>query len=237
MFKTLIEHFAANEYDADLQQTITEYIVGQAELQTVSNPSGDLTDGSGLGEAKFHVDLSQFTDAWGKQNSIFPLPNAGTLVFLWLTRHRPPPARRPAPASHRHDELREVADGERLPRHRPGAALARHPQRPLLYRPVLVGLPPFISAQTTRFHANTRDRNETGFDLWEEVSGASFFTTISQYRALVEGSALAAELRTTCKACDEIAPHVLCFLQSYWNNQGYITSNSMPSRPPSAPTS
>ena len=111
MFKTLIEHFAANEYDADLQQTITEYIVGQAELQTVSNPSGDLTDGSGLGEAKFHVDLSQFTDAWGKQKSIFPLPNAGNLRFWLLTRRRPPPARRPAPASHRHDELREVARG------------------------------------------------------------------------------------------------------------------------------
>lgn len=66
VFKTLIEHFAANEYDAELQKTIQEYIVAQAELQGVSNPSGSLVDGSGLGEAKFHVDLTQFTGAWGK---------------------------------------------------------------------------------------------------------------------------------------------------------------------------
>lgn len=72
----------------------------------------------------------------------------------------------------------------------------------------------------------SRHRNETGFDLWEEVSGASFFTTISQYRALVEGSALAAELRTTCGACDAVAPHILCFIQSYWSDEGYIISNS-----------
>ena len=65
VFKTLVEHFAANEYDADLQRKIQEYIVAQAELQGVSNPSGDLVDGSGLGEAKFQVDLTEFTGAWG----------------------------------------------------------------------------------------------------------------------------------------------------------------------------
>ncbi|MBE3046995.1 hypothetical protein IMZ48_31610 [Candidatus Bathyarchaeota archaeon] len=81
---------------------------------------------------------------------------------------------------------------------------------------------------------NPGSRNNTGFDLWEEVSGASFFTTISQYRALVEGSALASELQTTCEACDAIAPHVLCFLQSYWSNEGYIISNSKPTYPLSA---
>lgn len=81
--------------------------------------------------------------------------------------------------------------------------------------------------KNTRAPANDNaNRNQTGFDLWEEVSGASFFTTISQYRALVEGSTLAAQLQTTCEACDEIAPHVLCFLQSYWSNQGYVISNS-----------
>ncbi|CAI4214426.1 unnamed protein product [Parascedosporium putredinis] len=71
--------------------------------------------------------------------------------------------------------------------------------------------------------------NNTGFDLWEEVSGASFFTTISQYRALVEGSNLAAQLKTTCKACDQVAPHILCFVQNYWNNAGYMVSNILTS--------
>lgn len=62
----MIEHFSSNEYDEGLQGKIEEYIVAQAEVQGVSNPSGDLTDGSGLGEAKFNVDLTPFTDAWGE---------------------------------------------------------------------------------------------------------------------------------------------------------------------------
>ena len=42
------------------------------------------------------------------------------------------------------------------------------------------------------------NRNSTGFDLWEEVSGSSFFTINAQHRALVEGSALAAQLGKSC---------------------------------------
>lgn len=70
-----MEHFAANEYDPSLQEKIQEYIVVQAQVQGVSNPSGDLVDGSGLGEAKFNVDLTPFTDAWGKSLvAVFPSP-------------------------------------------------------------------------------------------------------------------------------------------------------------------
>ncbi|KAK4866313.1 hypothetical protein LT330_008654 [Penicillium expansum] len=46
--------------------------------------------------------------------------------------------------------------------------------------------------------------NQTGFDLWEEVSGSSFFTIAAQHRALVEG--------------------ILCFLQSFWTGS-YILAN------------
>lgn len=66
--------------------------------------------------------------------------------------------------------------------------------------------------------------NSTGFDLWEEVSGSSFFTTLNQYRALVEGAKLAADLGVTCAACDQ-APQVLCLLQSYWNGK-YLVANT-----------
>lgn len=58
--------------------------------------------------------------------------------------------------------------------------------------------------------------NQTGFDLWKEVSSAYFFTTGVQYRALVEGSALASLLGTSCGHCDSQATLLLCFLQSYW---------------------
>ncbi|KAA6413885.1 MAG: glycoside hydrolase family 15 [Lasallia pustulata] len=46
--------------------------------------------------------------------------------------------------------------------------------------------------------------NKTGFDLWEEVDGSSFFTIAVQHRAL--------------------APQILCFLQSFWNG-GSILAN------------
>ncbi|KAH6627281.1 Six-hairpin glycosidase-like protein [Chaetomium sp. MPI-SDFR-AT-0129] len=62
--------------------------------------------------------------------------------------------------------------------------------------------------------------NSTGYDLWEEVSGSSFFTTHNQYRALVEGATIAATLGVSCAGCGE-APQVLCFLQSYWNGKFY----------------
>jgi glucoamylase len=65
--------------------------------------------------------------------------------------------------------------------------------------------------------------NQTGFDLWEEVSGSSFFTIQNQHRALVEGASLAKTLDVTCTGCDQ-APQILCFLQSFWNGE-YITAN------------
>ena len=53
------------------------------------------------------------------------------------------------------------------------------------------------------------------FDLWEEVSSSSFFTTSVQYRALVEGAKLATSLRETDAAAiyKAEAAKTLCFLQ------------------------
>ncbi|KAM4059941.1 glycosyl hydrolases family 15 domain-containing protein [Hirsutella rhossiliensis] len=68
--------------------------------------------------------------------------------------------------------------------------------------------------------------NQTGFDLWEEVNGSSFFTISSQYRALVEGSALATALGKPGSSYSDVAPHILCFLQSFWvPSAGYIDAN------------
>jgi glucoamylase len=66
--------------------------------------------------------------------------------------------------------------------------------------------------------------NQTGFDLWEETSGSSFFTLAASHRALVEGVALATKLGKTCDGCADAAPQVLCFLQSFWTGS-YINSN------------
>ncbi|KAF2804608.1 extracellular glucoamylase protein [Mytilinidion resinicola] len=66
--------------------------------------------------------------------------------------------------------------------------------------------------------------NQTGFDLWEEVSGSSFFTIAVQHRALVEGNILATSLGKSCSNCVSQAPQTLCFLQNFWNGN-YIVSN------------
>lgn len=66
--------------------------------------------------------------------------------------------------------------------------------------------------------------NQTGYDLWEEVNGSSFFTLSASHRALVEGAALAAKLGKSCQGCAESAPQVLCFAQTFWVG-GYIDSN------------
>lgn len=68
--------------------------------------------------------------------------------------------------------------------------------------------------------------NESGYDLWEEVHGSSFFTINSQHRSLIQGDLLAKELGETCDLCGE-APQVLCFLSnSFWNTTcGYLTAD------------
>lgn len=66
--------------------------------------------------------------------------------------------------------------------------------------------------------------NQTGFDLWEEVKGSSFFTIAVSHRALVEGSALATSIGQSCSYCDSQAPQILCFQQSFWTGS-YIKSN------------
>ncbi|KAJ7741318.1 glucoamylase [Mycena metata] len=73
------------------------------------------------------------------------------------------------------------------------------------------------------------DWNQTTFDLWEEVSSSSFFTTAVQHRSLREGAALATTLGQTSVVSNYItqAGNILCFLQSYWNpTGGYITANT-----------
>jgi glucoamylase len=66
--------------------------------------------------------------------------------------------------------------------------------------------------------------NQTGFDLWEETTGSSFFTLSASHRALVEGMALATRLEQSCNGCSDAAPKVLCFLQTFWKGT-YIESN------------
>ena len=65
------------------------------------------------------------------------------------------------------------------------------------------------------------------FDLWEEVSSSSFFTTAEQHTALRLGATFATAVGASASTYSTQADNVLCFLQSYWNsNGGYATANT-----------
>ncbi|OCH92615.1 glucoamylase [Obba rivulosa] len=71
--------------------------------------------------------------------------------------------------------------------------------------------------------------NQSTFDLWEEISSSSFWTTAVQHRSLREGSTLATKIgqSSVVSGYNTQADNILCFLQSYWNpSQGYITANT-----------
>ncbi|KAF4948738.1 hypothetical protein FGADI_9393 [Fusarium gaditjirri] len=167
---------------SSLQRKIQEYIASQAKLQGVSNPSGSLSDGSGLGEAKFNVDMSAFTGGWGRPQRDGPALRATAMITYanWL-----------------------IANG---------------------YTSTVNDIVWPVVRNDLNYVAQYW--NQTGFDLWEEVKGSSFFTTGSQYRALIEGAALAKKLGKSGDNYSNIAPQALCFLQTYWISSGkYVDSN------------
>lgn len=78
--KYIVELFS-EDYNSTLQTIIQDYVVSQAKLQTVENPSGSLADGSGLGEPKYNVDLTEYTDPWGEMSRArTPSRDAKTLL-------------------------------------------------------------------------------------------------------------------------------------------------------------
>ena len=85
VFKLIVDTFV-QDYDVNLQTHIQNYIASQAKLQGVSNPSGSLADGAGLGEAKFMVDLTQFRGEWGRPQGDGPPLRAIALITYskWL---------------------------------------------------------------------------------------------------------------------------------------------------------
>lgn len=82
--EALVDAFVAG--NASLESEIQSYVYSQAQLQTVSNPSGDLSDGAGLGEPKFEVDGTPFTGNWGRPQRDGPALRAIALITYanWL---------------------------------------------------------------------------------------------------------------------------------------------------------
>ncbi|KAF2788438.1 carbohydrate-binding module family 20 protein [Melanomma pulvis-pyrius CBS 109.77] len=179
VFKTLVDQFI-NTGDTNLQLAINDYISAQAKLQTISNPSGSLSNGAGLAEPKYMPNSTAFTGDWGRPQRDGPALRATTLIAYgrWLLNN---------------GYSSSATD---------------------IVWPIVKNDLEYVAQYW----------NQTGFDLWEEVNGSSFFTTAAQHRALVEGSAFAGSVGKSCSTCDSQAPQILCFLQRYWNGQ-YVVSN------------
>ncbi|KAL1965696.1 hypothetical protein VTN77DRAFT_5196 [Rasamsonia byssochlamydoides] len=177
-FKYLIDRFVHG--DSSLQGLIQDYISAQAKLQTVQNPSGDLSSGAGLAEPKFYINETAFLGQWGRPQRDGPALRATSLIAYsqWLIDNG----------------YSDVALSHVWP----------------------------ITRNDLAYVAQYW--NQTGYDLWEEVDGSSFFTIAVSHRALVEGAALAKRLNQTVGDYQSVASQILCFQQSFWTGS-YIDSN------------
>ncbi|RAK73005.1 glycoside hydrolase family 15 protein [Aspergillus fijiensis CBS 313.89] len=63
-----------------IERILQHFVTSQATQQTISNPSGSLADGAGLGEPKFHVNMTEFTEAWGRPQRDGPPLRASALI-------------------------------------------------------------------------------------------------------------------------------------------------------------
>ncbi|KAJ7134910.1 glycoside hydrolase family 15 protein [Mycena epipterygia] len=181
VFKVIIDQYTSGK-DTTLLGHIHDFVTAESILQQVSNPSGNLTSG-GLGEPKFNVDETAFTESWGRPQRDGPALRSTSMIAYanWLLK------------------TTNVSN-------------------------VLTTLWPIIKLDLDYVQASW---NQTGFDLWEEISSSSFFTTAVQHRSLREGATLAKILGQNSSAYTTQADNILCFLQSYWNpTGGYMTSNT-----------
>ena len=64
VFKVIADQFSRGD-DYSLRGQIDNFVAAEAALQHVFNPSGTANTG-GLGEPKFNINGSAFTDAWGR---------------------------------------------------------------------------------------------------------------------------------------------------------------------------
>lgn len=84
--KTLVDIFKSGQKQDTLLPVIREYVNAQAAIQGITNPSGDLAKGAGLGEPKFLVNQTAFTESWGRPQRDGPALRATAIIAFgeWL---------------------------------------------------------------------------------------------------------------------------------------------------------
>ncbi|KAK0212473.1 glycoside hydrolase family 15 protein [Desarmillaria ectypa] len=70
--------------------------------------------------------------------------------------------------------------------------------------------------------------NKTTYDIWGEVLSSSYWTSTVQHRALRQGVVLGVTVgdMSVSELYTNHAESLLCFMQSYWNTNGYMTANT-----------
>jgi glucoamylase len=174
---------------AFIRTLIDDFVSAEATVQQVSNPSGTVSTG-GLGEPKFHVNESAFTEPWGR-------PQRGECA---LRRH-----------FERWDGVDFTPDGPALR----ATAIITYANWLIANgntSHVTTFLWPMLQLDLNYV---SEEWNQTTFDLWQELDSSSFWTSLVQHRALRQGAVLAETLgdSTLASAWTAQAQNVLCFVQ------------------------
>ncbi|KAK7028135.1 glycoside hydrolase 15 protein [Paramarasmius palmivorus] len=84
VFKMLIDQYTQGR-DISLRETIDNFVAAESYLQSVTNPSGNITTG-GLAEPKFNINLTAFEGSWGRPQGDGPALRATALITYgnWL---------------------------------------------------------------------------------------------------------------------------------------------------------
>jgi glucoamylase len=64
VFKVIVDQFTSGR-DSSLRSQIANFIIAEAKLQQVINPSGTVSTG-GLGEPFFNIDETAYTGPWNR---------------------------------------------------------------------------------------------------------------------------------------------------------------------------
>ncbi|KAF2451315.1 glycoside hydrolase family 15 protein [Karstenula rhodostoma CBS 690.94] len=191
---TLVDLYAdspSSQLSSSLQNILTAYARLQADLQRTPNPSGTFNDLQGLGEPKFYVNGSAFTDSWGRPQRDGPALRAITLM-RYLRAYN---------ASH------------------PTLWSSASPGPESFYSMLYTAEFPARSIIKADLEYVSHFWNHTSFDLWEEVDGMHFFTAMIQLRALREGTHVARAFgdEGAARWYSEQAGYLERFVRRFWN--------------------
>lgn len=192
---TVVDLYAddpSNSISSQLSEILENYAALQYKLQHTTNPSGDFTSLTGLGEPKFQPDGSAFLENWGRPQRDGPALRAITLMAYLRAYNASNPW------------LWGSDEGN--------AWFGK------LYE---AAMPP-NSVIKADLEYVSHFWNRTGFDVWEEVEGMHFFTAVVQYRALREGAELASAFGDggAKEWYTMQAELLLVFLRGFWDGDG-----------------